>query len=194
MTAHERRFDPSKIQKLDAPDRGEHFPVEKILDLIAISAPLNVADVGAGTGYFALPLARRAAPGKLFAVDPSPELLQALRGKLTAADAPQNVELVAGEAADTALPEASCDLIFLCAVWHEIDDRLAALREFHRIAAPNARLAVVDWSPEGFSPPGPPLAHRIARSQVERELESCGWTVTKSETVTASAYLVVGRR
>jgi ubiquinone/menaquinone biosynthesis C-methylase UbiE len=197
MTANERRFDPAKMQRLDAPDRGEHFPIEKILDAIGIAASCTVADIGAGTGYFTLPLADRVALGKVFAVDPSPELLQVIGGKLASYasnDAPRNVELISGEACATTLADASCDLIFLSAVWHEIDDHPAVLREFHRVASPNARLAVVDWSPEGVTPPGPPLAHRIARTQVHSELTAAGWNVLKSEMITASTYLVLGQR
>ena len=146
--SNERRFDPKSLDKLEAPDRGQQFPVDAILDAAGVCGLLNVADIGAGSGYFALPIGRRVAPGKVFAVDPSTELLEVIRGKLAADGAPQNVELVKGEDSATGLEEASCDLIFLSAVWHEIDDHAAALREFSRIAAPNAKLAIVDWSPE----------------------------------------------
>jgi len=79
MSRHERRFDPRKMDKLDAPDRGEHFPVQAVLDAVGACGMLKVADIGAGTGYFTLPLAARVAPGKVFAVDPSAELLEVIR-------------------------------------------------------------------------------------------------------------------
>lgn len=155
---------------------------------------LNVADIGAGTGYFTLPLGRRVAPGKVYAVDAAAEMLDVIRGKLSADGAPKNVELLVGEDSATGLAEASCDLIFLSAVWHEIDDHVAALREFDRIAAPNAKVAIVDWSPDVTPPPGPPLAHRLRPCEVERVLEEGGWGVVKSDVVTANTYIVVGQR
>jgi ubiquinone/menaquinone biosynthesis C-methylase UbiE len=79
-------------------------------------------------------------------------------------------------------------------VWHEIDSHEEALREFSRIAAPNAKLAIVDWSPEASIPPGPPMEHRIARSAVERSLEQGGWAVVKSDVVSDWTYIVVGQR
>ncbi len=194
MSGHERRFDSKKFEKLEGPDRGEHFPIDKILDAAGACGLLNVADIGAGTGYFTLPLAGRVDPGKVFAVDPSAELLDMIRGKLDGAGAPQNVELAMGEASATSLADASCDLIFLSAVWHEIDDHAAALREFSRIAAPNAKLAIVDWRPDAVRPPGPPLEHRIARSEVEQTVEAAGWGVVKSDIVTATTYIVVAQR
>jgi ubiquinone/menaquinone biosynthesis C-methylase UbiE len=192
--SNERRFDPKSKAKLEAPDRGEQFPVDAILDASGVCGMLMVADIGAGSGYFTLPIGRRVGKGKVFAVEPSAELLEVIRGKLAADDAPKNVELVAAEDSATGLAEASCDLIFLCAVWHEIDDHTASLREFSRIAAPNAKLAIVDWSPDGIRPPGPPLEHRIARAKVEKTLEEGGWGVVKSDVVTAYTYIVVGQR
>jgi len=193
MSGHERRFDPKRMEKLEGPDRGEHFPIAKTLDFVGACGMLNVADIGAGAGYFTLPLAARVAPGKVVAVDPSAELLDVIRGKLAAADAPQNVEVVAGEDSATGLADASCDLIFLSAVWHEIDDHAAALREFRRIAAPNAKVAILDWRPDGVCPPGPPAEHRIARAEVEQTLEAAGWGVVKSDVLTASTYIVVAQ-
>ncbi len=194
MSKHERRFDPKSLHKLEAPERGEQFPVDAILNVTGVCGLLNVADIGAGSGYFTLPIARRVAPGKVYAVEPATELREVIRGKLAADGAPKNVELVAGDASATGVAEASCDLIFLCAVWHEIDDHAEALREFKRIAAPNAKLAIVDWSPEAVAPPGPPLEHRIARAEVERMLEEGGWGVAKSDVVTAWTYIVVAQR
>jgi ubiquinone/menaquinone biosynthesis C-methylase UbiE len=192
--SNERRFNPESKEKLESPDRGEQFPVDAILDAAGVCGMLNVADIGAGSGYFTLPIGRRVGRGKVFAVDASAEMLEVIRGKLAADGAPKNVELVAAEDSATGLTEASCDLIFLSAVWHEIDDHAAALREFSRIAAPNAKLAIVDWSPDATPPPGPPLEHRIARAEVESAIEEGGWGVVKSDVVTASTYIVVGQR
>lgn len=192
--SHERRFDPTRVAKLESSERGREFPVRAILDATGVCGALRVADIGAGSGYFTLPLAHRAAAGMLYAVDPSAELLEVLRGKLAAQGAPSNVQLVTGEAEATGLANACCDLIFLSAVWHEIDSHAEALREFARIAAPRAKLAIVDWRPEAAIPPGPPLEHRIARSAVEQSLAEAGWKLLHSEEMTAWTYLVVAQR
>lgn len=197
--SHERRFDPKSLQKLESPERGLHFPVDAILDAAGVCRPLNgralnAADIGAGSGYFTLPIARRVAPGKVYAVDPSTDLLEVIRGKLAGDGAPDNVELMIGEDSATGLAKGSCDVIFLSAVWHEIDDHAEALREFRRIAAAKGRLVIVDWSPGGVHPPGPPLAHRVAQVEVERALERGGWSVTQSAMVTEWTYMVVGQR
>ena len=192
--SHEHRFNPASLEKLEAPERGQQFPVRAILDAAGVRGALRVADIGAGSGHFTLPLAHRAAAGKVYAVDPSAELLDVLRGKLAADGAPTHAPLGTGEAAATGLAQSCCDLIFLSAVWHELDSHAAALREFARIAAPQAKLAIVDWSPEAMSPPGPPPEHRIARNAVEKSLTEGGWKVLHSQEVTAWTYLIVGQR
>jgi len=197
--SHERRFNPEHVGKLEAPERKEQFPVEVILDAAGIAEGMNVADIGSGSGYFTLPLARRAAPGKVYAVDPAPAMLEVLRGKLAQAEPhspghPSNVELVLGEGEASGLPDSWCDVIFLSAVWHELDSTEAALREFDRIALPEAKLVVVDWRPEVPSPPGPPTAHRVAHTDLETALERAGWTVVLSAVVTDWTYMVVAER
>lgn len=194
MSKHERRFNPKSLPKLESPDRGLQFPVDAILDASGVCETLNVADIGAGSGYFTLPIARRVAPGKVYAIDPSAELIEVIRGKLAMSGAPENVELIVGEDSATGLAQASCDLIFLSAVWHEIDDHARALQEFSRIAAANAKLAIVDWRPDASHPPGPPLPHRIARATVEQTLEERGWAVVKNDVVTAWSYIVMAQR
>jgi ubiquinone/menaquinone biosynthesis C-methylase UbiE len=191
---NERRFNPKSKEKLEAPGRGEHFPIDAILDAAGVCGKLTVADIGAGTGYFALPMGRRVGDGKVFAIDPSTEMLETIRAKLDADDAPKNVKLIVGEDSATGLAAASCDLIFICAVWHEIDDHMAALREFSRIAAPNAKLAIVDWRPDAVPPPGPPQEHRITRADVEKVMEQGGWGAVKSDVVSPTTYIVVGQR
>lgn len=194
MKHDEWHFDPQQVAKLEAPERGTQFPIDTILDAIDISGALDVADIGAGSGYYTLPIARRVT-GQVWAVEPTAELRTVIAGKLTQPDAPRNVAVVAGEASATGLAAASCDLIFLSAVWHEIDDLTLALQELRRIAKPKATVAVLDWRADAaVQPPGPPQAHRVPRSVTQAQLEQSGWNVAHCDDVNAWVYLVLGRR
>jgi ubiquinone/menaquinone biosynthesis C-methylase UbiE len=194
--AHSRRFDPAGVARLEDPERPKIFPVDHILALAGITAGQTVADIGAGSGYFAIPIARAVAPARVFAVDVSPEMLDYLRAKLTAADHGNlsNIELVRGEANATSLPVNSCDIVFTSAVWHEIDDYPTALSEFARILRPGGRLVIVDWSPEGQRPPGPPIEHRVSLATVRATLVSAQWRITTAESINTSVYVVVASR
>jgi len=194
MHDHSKRFDPANLHRLEDPDRPQLFPVDRILSLAGIKFTMTVADIGAGTGYFAIPLAKLTAPLPLFAVDVSTEMLDYLRDKLAQPVMPHNLQLVHGEATATNLADACCDVVFLSAVWHEVDDATSALKEFARVLKPAGRVVLVDWSPTGVRPPGPPLEHRIALSVVEATLKSARWRVSRAEPINESIYLVVAQR
>jgi SAM-dependent methyltransferase len=82
MAEHERLFRPERAHKLDDPERLKWLPPEVVVRQLAHPG-LRVADVGAGSGYFALPLAPAVPPGgRVFAVDLQPEMLQILRARV----------------------------------------------------------------------------------------------------------------
>src|SRR5512143_3416770 len=107
---NERTFDPSRADRLDDPERLRWLPPGKIVDELEVRAGENVADIGAGTGYFAFPLAEAVAPGWVFAVDLQTEMLGRLRARL-GASAAENIVPVSGTALRTTLAPESCDLV-----------------------------------------------------------------------------------
>ena len=194
MNGKAQRFDHNHIGRLEHPDRGRQFPIGHILDLLNVSGHMTVADIGAGSGYFTLPLARRIS-GQVHAIDPQSEMRAVIARKLGQPGAPQNVTLREGHASQTGLENSSCDLVFLAAVWHEIDDLDIALRELRRIAKMPGRIAVLDWRADAAEqPPGPPLPHRVPRSIVKVQLESTGWDVKHCADINDWIYLVIGQR
>ena len=187
-----RVFDPSQVHKLEAPERLQWMPPAEILGWLNLRPGLTVADIGAGTGYFAIPMAWAIAPvGRVFAVDLQPELLEVLRGKLSKPDEPANIVTLQGSASSTGLAASSCDLAFLANVWHEIDDREAVLAELGRILKPEGRIAVLDWRPDAAHPPGPPLEHRLSAREVQQFFERQGKRVDALRNVGQYSYLVL---
>ncbi len=152
------------------------MPPGEVIGLLQLQPGMDVADIGAGTGFFALPLARAIGPsGTLWAVDLQPEMLQILEGKLGQDGAPPNVVARAGEAARSGLPDRACDVAFLANIWHELDEHGLVLAEMRRILLPGGRIAILDWRADVPPPPGPPLEHRIAPEQTAASLASGHW-------------------
>jgi ubiquinone/menaquinone biosynthesis C-methylase UbiE len=162
-----------------------------VMRILGLTSGVRVADVGAGSGFFAIPFARAIAPTRLFAVDLRPQMLEILRAKLEQPGAPRNIEPVRGAASATHLGTASCDLVFLGNVWHELDDRPAALRESARILAPGGRVAILDWRTDRPQPPEPSVEHRIAAGETASTLTSAGWTVSRPADIGQYSYLIV---
>jgi ubiquinone/menaquinone biosynthesis C-methylase UbiE len=191
---HERRFRPEQAHRLDDPERRTWLPPAEVLGRLGLAPGMVIADVGAGVGYFTLPLARAVAPGgRVFAVDVEPALLDRLRAKLAAPEAPAGVTVVEGDATATRLAAASCDRVLFANVWHELDDHRAALRETARVLRAGGAMAILDWRPDATRPPGPPIAHRQAASAVAERLGDAGWHVDASGPLGRHSYLLVAR-
>jgi len=157
-----------------------------------VHSGLTVADVGAGTGYFSLPLADAVGlQGKVYAVDAQNEMLALLRHKLGQAAIP-NVELLHAEAGNTTLPQSSCDLFFAANVLHEFDDRAAVLKEAARVLKVGGQIAILDWRTDAPPEPGPPLDHRLDSSNAANALRSCGFQNITVAYVGLYSWLVQG--
>lgn len=162
------------------------------MDHLPLKEGFSVADIGAGTGYFAIPLAHRVgSTGTVRAVDFQPDMLARFREKLSHPGVPQNIVPLHGDAARTQLPDGSSDLAFMANIWHELDDHGAVLAEVRRILRPGGALAILDWRKDLAPPPGPPTDHRIAVADVCRTLTDHGWTLQRTATVGRYAYLLI---
>lgn len=187
---NDRTFRAEDAHKLESPDRLKWLPAGDVLDLAGLKPGMKVADIGAGTGYFALPAAARvSATGRVFAIDMQPEMLELLAAKLHGTTLP--IDTMVGTADRTGLADASVDMVLLANVWHEVDDRGAASREARRVLRDGGKLVIVDWSGDATPPPGPPLEHRIGADRVKSELSETGWNVGSLERVGQFHYLIV---
>ena len=189
---NERTFRVSEAQKLEDPERLKWLPPAEILDRLKLKPSTTVADVGAGTGYFTIPLAEFLGPtGTVYAVDLQRGMLDILTGKLSRQTTPLNVVVKHGTASRTGLPEESCDLVFMANLWHELDNHAAVLQETSRILRPAGRLAFLDWRHDLLPPPGPPAHHRLAMNGVVSVLRQNGWNDQHAAHVALYSYMIV---
>lgn len=191
---NERRFNAAHAHRLDDSARRVWLPPTEVLAAMALHSGDTIADVGAGTGYFSLPLAQAVGPqGKIYAVDAQEEMLSLLRQKLDKFTL-SIVELIHAEADNTGLPASCCDLVFAANVWHEFDDHAAVLREFARVLKLNGRIAILDWRPDVLPEHGPSLEHRLDSSHVVDALRSSGFQKVATANVGLYSWLVLGER
>jgi 2-polyprenyl-3-methyl-5-hydroxy-6-metoxy-1,4-benzoquinol methylase len=126
------------IARLDNPARDEWQRPDVVLAALGINQTSVVCDVGAGTGYFALRLAKLAA--QVYAVDVEPQLLSLLRDRVASAGL-QNVTPVLGLPHDPLIPASACDLILIVNVFHHVPEKAAYLRRLQDGLRPGGRLA-----------------------------------------------------
>jgi SAM-dependent methyltransferase len=109
------------------------------------SEPLDVVELGCGTGTNAIMLA--AAGARVIGVDADPEILRRARGKAGA----EKVEWRPGRVEDPGLAAACCDRVVLSLVLHHLPDpaKLETLQAARRLLRPHDRVHVADWGPPG---------------------------------------------
>jgi ubiquinone/menaquinone biosynthesis C-methylase UbiE len=161
---------------LDRPERAEREQPDRVLDALALDPRSTVADVGAGTGYFTIRLARRVA--RVLATDLQPEMLQLLAANLARAHL-GNVELIRAGAHDAGLPAACCDLILLVDVYHELADPRAVMAGIRRALTAHGRLVLVEYRGEDPAVPIKP-EHKMTLPQIRTELTAHGFAFERA--------------
>ena len=137
--------------------------------MLRLKPGLVVADIGAGSGYFTLRLARKiGATGKVLAVDIQPEMLALLRQRLKERHL-SNVELIQGTATDPKLPEAAVDLILMVDVYHEFSHPYEMSTALVKALKPGGRLVFVEYRLEDPEVPIK-LVHKMSQKQVRKEM------------------------
>jgi len=162
MAAHGRHGNPHDLRRLMrrqlATTRARWQRPDRVLRVLRVRRGAVVADVGSGPGYFTTRLARAVgARGRVYAVDPEPEVLHVLVKRLNGA---QNVTPVLSRDDDPMLPPASCDLALLVNAYHHVADGPAFVRRLVRCLKPRGRLAAIEWAYRD-TPVGPPMGRRI---------------------------------
>jgi len=156
------------------PEREREERPEQVIRALKIPAGATVADIGAGVGYFSWRLAREVGPrGVVYAEDIQPAMLSMLDANLRARHL-RNVREVLGTVDDPHLPAASCDLILLVDVYHELAHPERMLARFKTALRPHGRLVLVEYRGEDPKVPIQPL-HKMTVAQVRRELEPAGF-------------------
>jgi predicted methyltransferase len=165
---------------LERPDREATEQPEHVLDVLGVKEGMNVADVGAGSGYFTVRIARRIAPrGHVLATDLQPEMLDLLRTKV-AAEKLANVVPVLTTESDAKLPRGELDLVLMVDVYHELPKPAQTLAQVRASLRTGGRIALVEYRAEDPEVPIKP-EHKTTLVQVRRELEANGFVFVSSD-------------
>ena len=153
---------------------------DRVVDALDLETGAQVADLGAGDGYFTFTLADAVgAGGRVYAVDVDADVVDGLQASVTSRGY-DNVEAVLGEYDDPGLPDGEIHLVFLCNVYHHIDDRATYFSDLRRDLAPGARVAIIDIGGAAplrwLSPPG----HSTDLDTLVDEMAAAGYDVAAS--------------
>lgn len=163
---------------LERVEREREESPAKAIELLGLKPGMVVADVGAGSGYYAIRMARKVGPeGKIYANDIQPEMLTLLRRQL-AKENVKNVEPVLGTETDPKLPKATFDMMIMVDVYHEFAQPQRMLRKLKECLKPDGVLVLLEFRKED---PYVPIRteHKMSIAEAKLELEAEGFVMEK---------------
>jgi len=175
----------------DNPARDAWQRPDLVLAALDLRPRMLIADIGAGTGYFSVRLARAVPDGQVIATDIEPDMIRYMTERAAREHLP-NLRAVQTPPDDPQLAPGSLDRILVVDVWHHLGDRPAYARALARALRPGGKLAIVDFTLT--SSHGPPPQHRLSPDQILAELRSAGLTASVSSTTLPEQYIVIGTR
>ena len=159
---------------LERPERESEENVEGALDAIRLRPGMKVAEIGAGTGYVSLRMAKRVGPGgKVYANDIQPEMLRLLERNAGHAGL-HNVQTVLGTESDPKLPLGQIDLVILVDVYHEFSQPGKMLQGIRAALKPDGRLVQLEYRKEDPAVPILP-DHKMSVAEAKAEVEAEGF-------------------
>lgn len=181
------------IKLLEAPARVEALKVDVIVGHLGLKPGDVVADLGAGTGVFSVPIARIVGPsGKVYAVDVDQALVDYIAKKVKAQQI-SNVRTVLGRFSDPALPASDVDLALMHDVLHHVENRAEYLKQVVRYLKSGGRIAIVEPDAQKGSHRDDPKL-QITKEQLRGWMTDAGLVQSNEFPLGEAKWYVIYRR
>jgi predicted methyltransferase len=184
---------PQQLALLEGPDRDEWQQPDRVMDALGIADGSRVADLGAGSGWFTIRLARRVGPnGVVYAEDIQREMIASIE-RTTTREGLRNVVTILGGADDPRLP-VGLQAVLMVDTYPQLADPVGVLAKVAPALSPNGRIGIIDFKPDGAGGPGPTIGERVAPDVVTRDAERAGFRLLSHETFLRYQYMLVFAR
>ena len=177
---------------LESPERVAGLRTGEVIAKLNLKPTDVVADLGAGTGLFSLPLARAVMSGRVYSVELDEGFLTQIRGKAKAENV-TNLVPVLGKFTDPALPARDVDVAFFHDVLHHVENRAAYLKSVAGYLKSGGRIVVIEFNP-GDSPHKAEPALVVSKEQTAAWMADAGLAPSEDISLFPDKYFVVYRR
>ena len=170
----------------------ESLEIEEVVSRVGLEPGQRVADIGAGTGIFSVPLARAVRPGGVvFSVEVDEGFLPMIADKEAQAGL-DNIQPVLGRFEDPRLPRGDLHVAFFHDVLHHISDRATYLQRTASSQRPGGRIVIVDYD---MNVPGVPHSNQpemlIGPDQVDGWMRAAGLELTREVAMFDDKFFVI---
>ena len=175
----------------DDPARDAWQHPDDVVAALGLSPTMTVADIGAGTGYFTVRLARAVPGGQVIATDIEPDMVRYL-GDRARRERLGNVRAVLATGDDPQLAPTSVDRVLVVDVWHHVANRGVYAKALAAALRPGGQIAIVDFTQEATH--GPPREHRLRPEVIIADLQGAGLDASLAPTSLPDQFIVLGTR
>lgn len=174
-------------QVFDDPDRDKWQKPHEVIQALGLKPDSIVADIGAGTGYFATRLAHMVPQGTVYGLDTEPDMVKYLSARAKKLNL-KNLVVLQSKSDSPQLPE-KVDLVLFVDVFHHVESRSAYLEKIRTSLKQNGRISIIDFKMDG--PIGPPREGRISQDQVKAELKNAGFSLIEELHFLPNQYFLI---
>ena len=175
---------------LERPSREQEERTDLLLEALGLQPGDVAADIGAGTGYFTLPMARAVTPdGRLLAVDIQPEMLSIIQRRMQQ-EGVSNIETVLATETDPRLPLGAVDMVLLVDAYHEFSHPREVMGRVVGSLSDRGRVILVEYRGEDPRVPIKPL-HKMTVEQASREMSAVGLKLLDVQDILPQQHIMV---
>lgn len=167
---HRKTSEPytGDLSIFESEGRDQKLQINRVMDILGITPGKNVADIGAGSGWFTVRAAKKTgAAGIVYAVDINPEAIRYIDDR-SHKEQLSNVKTVISKADDPLLPPGSVDSVLLLKTYHEVAQPVTLLRNLRTALRPGAKVGIIDRNGNGEN-------HGVGKNVVIREAKQAGY-------------------
>lgn len=161
------------VQRFESPERDAYQQPEKVMDFLGNIKGKKIMDIGAGSGYFSIRLAKAGA--EVIAADVNDEFQGFLKKRIEKEQLGDlDIELRKLPYDNPSLLEEEVDMVFMVNVYHHIEDRTAYFKKVRLGTEQEGDLVIVDFFKTDL-PVGPPTDHKVSIDEIVTELKAAGY-------------------
>ncbi|ERI94649.1 methyltransferase domain protein [Clostridiales bacterium oral taxon 876 str. F0540] len=179
----------TKIAFLDSKQRERLIPPEELISQMPIEKNHTLLDIGAGTGFFTIPMAESTS-GKVYAMDPDRRMLSIIEAKAEEKGL-TNIELIQYYIESLNLQNDSIDFTMASLILHEVSSLSKALSKIYEVLKAGGHLLCLEYEKDDLIVEGPPMSIRIGSEELENTLSLIGFEIVKKTKINDAIYTVL---
>ena len=182
----------NKIAFLESKQRERILPPEVLIDEMPIHENHTLLDIGAGSGFFTIPMAKKTKE-IVYALDFDSRMLNVISEKAIKEDL-QNIKLIESTIEALSLEDESIDFVMASLILHEVESLSKVLSKLYEVTKIGGHLLCLEYEKDEKIIKGPPMDIRISSTDLEQSLLNSGFKSTKITRINDSIYTILGKK